>query len=66
MLKQISLSSIFWRNCIIAYIIVGFSSSLIAEFYQSFQISNQWENGERLSRLVSIGVAYSMKENLYK
>lgn len=66
MVKQIFLSSLFWRNCIIAYILVGICSSFIADFYQSFQISNQWENGDRISRLVSLGVAYSIKENLYK
>lgn len=66
MLKSIFLSSIFWRNCIISYILVGICSSFIADFYQSFQLSNQSENSDRFSRLVSLGVAYSVKENLYK
>lgn len=66
MFKPILFSFTFWRNCIMAYILVGIFSSLMAESHQNFQISNQWENGYRLSRLVSLGVAYSLKENLYK
>ncbi len=66
MFKPIFVSPLFWRNCITAYILVGISSSLIADSYQSFQLSNQWGNGDRISRLVSLGVAYSVKENLYK
>lgn len=66
MLKRKCPSFIFCRNCLIAYVLVGFSSAFIAESYQNFQLSNQLDDNDYFARLISLGAAYSVKENLYK
>ena len=57
---------IFWRNCLILYILVGFCSASIADFYKSFQLSYQSDNASKFSRIMSLNVAYSVKRNLSK
>lgn len=66
MLKQINVKFTFIRNCLIIYILVGFLSSLVADVHKSFQMSSQSSNTNQLSRMISLVVAYQVKENLYK
>ncbi len=57
---------IFWRNCLLLYIFVGLCSALISDVYKNFQVSNQSANANKFSRLVSVRVAYNVKEHLLK
>ena len=53
----------FWRNCLILYILVGFCSASIADFYQSFQLSYQSANASKFSRIISLNATYSLKKS---
>jgi len=66
MFKQINPKFRFLCNCLIIYVLVGFFSSLVADSHQDFQITSQSDLASQFSRIISLGVAYSAKESLYK
>ena len=56
----------FCRNCLVAYLLVGICSALIADFHKNFQISSQSANAANFSRVMSLTVAKSVKNNFSK
>ncbi len=56
----------FFRNCLIAYLLVGFGSALIADFHKNFQLSYQANNAANFSRIMSLNVAKSVQKNFSK
>ena len=45
---------IFCRNCFISFLLVGLCSAIMADAYQSFQLSYQADNASEFSRLISL------------
>ena len=57
-------NSLFIRNIMIVYILVGIVASFLADFHQNYQNSLQGENANKFSRVISLGVAYQAKQIL--
>lgn len=66
MYKLINHNWKFCRNCLVAYILVGISSAMVADFHQSFVTSPQSENASTFARIISLSVAHGVKQNLYR
>ena len=65
MFNLIKPQSIFLRNCLIVYLIVGCLASILAESHQSFRQSSQSINAHNFSRVISLGLAYNARQSLY-
>lgn len=61
LLKQ---QSLFVRNCLIVYFIVGFLANTLAESHRNFQQSSQSTNAQTFSRVISLSLAYNAKQSL--
>ncbi|HIK37865.1 MAG: hypothetical protein NZ901_02115 [Geminocystis sp.] len=59
-------SGVFLRNCLLAYLLVGLSSSYMADSYRQFNNNIQGENTEIYYRLISLRFSYSLRENIYR
>lgn len=57
-------NSLFIRNIMIVYVLVGILASFLADFHQNYQNSLQAENANKFSRVISLGVAYQTKQIL--
>lgn len=66
MFRRRIISGIFLRNCLLAYLLVGLSSSYIADSYRQFNNNIQGENTEIYYRLISLRFSYSLRENIYR
>lgn len=56
--------SVFIRNCLIVYFIVGFLANILAESHSNFQQSTQSANAYTFSRVISLSLAYNAKQSL--
>ena len=57
---------IFYFNCFILFLVVGFCSAILADIHQSFQLSYQSDNTSKFSSLMSLNIPYTVPENLLK
>lgn len=59
----LSKNSLLIRNCVILYLFSALFASLLADFHQNYQQSQQANNASKFSRIISLGIAYQTKQN---
>ncbi len=53
---------LFLCNCVIVYLLCAWFAVFVADFHENYQKSQQANNAENFSRIISLGVAYQAKQ----
>lgn len=56
-------NSILIRNCVILYFLSALCGSVLADSHQNYQQSQQANNADKFSRIISLGIAYQTKQS---